>query len=155
MYWTYAFTWLIIVLLLIKDPDPTIATTACSTATTIITTTTTTLNCLGVVSSTPNWTGTYLMDEGCVVTPSCCCYFNQIRLNQTSINQLQITGSVIGSCTGIGSSSSIIIPLPTTFQTGYFLGLQGIRLLLGRDNSYLSFINTASPYCSATALRIS
>ena len=67
---------------------------------------------------------------------------------------MQITGNVIGQCTNVGSVVSLTItPIPATFQTGFFWGQSPIRLQLGQDNSYLSFVNTANVFCSATALR--
>ncbi len=93
------------------------------------------------------------MDNGCLLTSSCCCLYNQITVSQISISQIQITGNVLGQCTNIGVTAAITLPIPTTFQTGFFWGTAAIRLQLGQDNSYLSFVNTANPYCSATALR--
>ncbi len=135
---------------MIKGTIVTGTTTSCPS-----TTTSSTPSCIGIISSTPNWTGTFLMDNGCLLSSSCCCLYNQITLNKTSVNQIQITGSVIGQCTNIGSTASITLALPTTFQTGFFWGSAAIRLQLGQDNSYLAFVNTANPYCSATALRTS
>jgi hypothetical protein len=96
------------------------------------------------------------MDNGCDTTV-CCCLTNQITLTQITGNQLQIAGSVTGQCALFGSTVTITISIPTGFQTGFFWGTEPIRLQLGQDNSYLSFVNTGTGHavCSATALRTS
>jgi hypothetical protein len=116
----------------------------------------TTSSPIGTISSTPNWTGTFLMDNGCDTTV-CCCLSNQITLTQITGNQIQITGSVNGQCASVGSTVTLVAPIPTGFQTGFFWGIEPVRLQLGQDNSYLSFVNTGTGQagCSATALRIS
>jgi hypothetical protein len=108
----------------------------------------------GTISSTPNWIGTFLMDNACD-TSTCCCLSNQIILSKTTNNQLQITGSVTGQCNGLSSTISLTQSIPTSFQTVLTWSGETIRLQLGQDNSYLSFVNTNNAYCSATALRTS
>jgi hypothetical protein len=78
-------------------------------------------------------------------------------LTQITGNQLQIAGNVTGQCSTVGSSVTLIAPLSAGFQTGFFWGSEPIRLLLGQDNSYLSFLNlgVGQAGCSATALRTS
>lgn len=127
--------------------------TTCPSTTTVSTTTGSSSNCIGVISSTPNWTGTFLMDNACYASSACCCLYNLITVNQTAAYQIIISGYATGSCASSGSIVSFTITTQNGFQAGYFWNLEGIRVQLGRDNSYLSFVNTAKPYCSATALR--
>ncbi len=108
----------------------------------------------GSISSTPNWIGTFQMDNGCD-TSSCCCLSNQITVSQTTNNLMQITGSVTGVCTSISSPISLTLSIPTSFQTSFTWSGETIRLQLGQDNSYLSFVNIRRGLCSASALRTS
>ncbi len=108
----------------------------------------------GILSSTPNWIGTFLMDNQCDTT-ACCCLSNQITLTQTVGYQMQIAGSTIGQCALFGSAISIIVPMSTSFQIDFLWGTETIRLQLGQDNSYLSFVNIYHGGCSATAVRTS
>ncbi|CAF3233953.1 unnamed protein product [Rotaria socialis] len=70
---------------------------------------------LGAISSTPNWIGTFLMDGECDTT-RCCCLSNQVKFFQTTNNQLQMTGSATGMCTGSPTTIFLTIPMPTSFQ---------------------------------------
>ncbi|CAF3808301.1 unnamed protein product, partial [Rotaria sordida] len=71
---------------------------------------------LGTISSTPNWIGTFLMDNACD-TSSCCCLTNQVTLSQVTNNQLQITGSITGLCTIFSSPITLIQSMPTAGST--------------------------------------
>jgi hypothetical protein len=68
---------------------------------------------------------------------------------------LQITNSVSGQCTGLPSTIVLTLPLPTIFQTLITWAGDPIRVQLGQDNSYLSFVDLNRPYCSSTAVRTS
>ena len=118
--------------------------------------TTATSSPINTISSTANWTGTFLMDNACDTTV-CCCLYNQITSTLVNTYQIQIKGSVTGQCTAIGSSTSLLAPVSTSFQTIFSWGTQPIRLQLGRDNSYLAFISIGpgSGGCSTTGLRTS
>ncbi|CAF1278734.1 unnamed protein product, partial [Adineta steineri] len=109
---------------------------------------------LGTVSSTPNWIGTYQMDNACD-TSICCCYTNQVFFSQITSNQLQISGSVTGACTGSSSTATLTLSMPSTFQTLLIWSTETIRLQLGQDNSYISFVNTARGSCSTSGMRTS
>jgi hypothetical protein len=73
----------------------------------------------------------------------------------TSGNQLQITGSVTGQCSSFSSSVSQTAPLTTGFQTTFSSSGQTIRLQLGQDSQYVSYVNLNAPLCSGSALRTS
>ncbi|CAF1112657.1 unnamed protein product [Adineta steineri] len=109
---------------------------------------------LGTVSSTPNWIGTYQMDNACD-TSICCCYTNQVFFSQITSNQLQISGSVTGACSGSSSTATLTLSMPSTFQTLLIWSTETIRLQLGQDNSYISFVNTARGSCSTSGMRTS
>ncbi|CAF1201321.1 unnamed protein product [Rotaria sordida] len=109
---------------------------------------------LGTISSTPNWIGTFLMDNACD-TSSCCCLTNQVTLSQVTNNQLQITGSITGLCTIFSSPITLIQSMPTGFQVFITWSGETIRLQLGQDNSYISFVNIKHGKCSTTGLRTS
>lgn len=108
----------------------------------------------GTISSTPNWIGTYQMDNLCLIT-TCCCLTNQVKIFQTGYNQLQVSGSAVGSCTGFLSTITLTLTTPTGFQAAVTWSGQTIRMLLGQDSSSITFVNVNYPYCSATALRTS
>ncbi len=93
------------------------------------------------------------MDNQCDTT-ACCCLSNQITLTQTA-GQMQIAGSATGQCALIGSTVSLLVPMSTSFQIDFLWGTETIRLQLGQDNSYLSFVNIYHGGCSATAVRTS
>lgn len=129
-----------------------ISVTACPSTTTISTTTTSTASCIGVISTVPTWPGTFLMDSACQTIPSsCCCLNNLIIVNTTYTSQLTLSGNAYGQC------ASYSVSLATTsingFQATFIWNSEAIRLILGQDSSSIAVINTARPYCSATALR--
>ena len=99
------------------------------------------------------------MDGSCVTT-YCCCYSDEVTLSQTSSNMLQITGKVIGACSTSSSTVSVTQIMPTTFQTSFntysVMNVNhNVRLQLGRDNSYISFVNLNEGQCSVNGLRTS
>jgi hypothetical protein len=108
----------------------------------------------GVTSSTPNWIGTFQMDNACD-TNTCCCLSNQITLSTTSNNQIQIVGNVTGVCSDFSSPITLIQSMPTSFRMIVAWSLESIRLQLSRNNYYISFVNIKYPYCSASASRTS
>jgi len=93
------------------------------------------------------------MDNGCDTT-QCCCFTNQITLIEPN-NVLQLSSSVTGQCTGYPSNVILTTPIVTIFQTLITWTGDPIRLQLGEDNSYLSFVDLNRPYCSSTAVRTS
>jgi hypothetical protein len=93
------------------------------------------------------------MDNQCDTT-ACCCLSNQITLTQTA-GQMQIAGSATGQCALIGSTVSLLVPMSTSFQIDFLWGTETIRLQLGQDNAYVSFVNIYHGRCSATAVRTS
>jgi hypothetical protein len=94
------------------------------------------------------------MDNGCDTT-TCCCLSGQVQFYQIATNQLQITGGVTGICNGFQTSFSASGLIPTTFTSVITWYGETIRITLGPDNSYLSFVNLNFAYCSATAVRTS
>jgi hypothetical protein len=94
------------------------------------------------------------MDNQCDTT-ACCCLSNQITLTQTIGYQMQIAGSAIGQCALFGSAISLIVPMSTSFQIDFSWATETIRLQLGQDNAYVSFVNIYHGRCSATAVRTS
>lgn len=112
-------------------------------------------NCpLGEISSTPKWVGTYGIDGGCDIR-MCCCYNDVITITEISSGQMQVTGSVTGVCTGVQSPYSLTAQMPSTFQTTISSSTDPVRIVLGADNSYISFVNINHGTCSATAYRTS
>ncbi len=94
------------------------------------------------------------MDNQCDTT-QCCCFTNQITFTQPSNNLLQIAGSVTGQCAGFTPTVALTQSIPAGFQAVITWSREPIRLLLGQDNSYVSFVNLNRGFCSATALRTS
>lgn len=107
----------------------------------------------GPTATTPNWIGTFRMDNACD-TRSCCCLTNQVTLSQVTNNQLQITGSVTGVCNGL-STVTLTPSMPTGFQALIQWSTETIRLQLGQDSSYISLVNIQHGLCSTTGLRAS
>jgi hypothetical protein len=68
---------------------------------------------------------------------------------------MQLTGSVTGVCPGVSSPFTVTELMPTGFQTTFLWNTETVLLILGQDNSFLSFVNYGSGYCSATAVRTS
>ena len=94
------------------------------------------------------------MDGSCT-TSKCCCYTDEVTFSQATNNQLQITGKVTGVCNSLLNSAPDTQTMPSSFQTVLTWSGEEIRLQLGRDNSYVSFVNINHGMCSASGLRIS
>ena len=67
------------------------------------------------------------MDNGCDTT-TCCCLTGQITLSQTTNNQMRISGSITGQCTGFSSPITLTTSIPTTYQTTFSWSGETIRL---------------------------
>lgn len=94
------------------------------------------------------------MDNGCD-TSVCCCLSNSITVITTPSNQIQVSGSVTGACNSFSSPVTLTQQLPSGFQVYLYWSTETIRLQLGPDSSYLSFVNLLRGTCSATAVRTS
>lgn len=105
-------------------------------------------------SSTPNWIGTFQMDGSCV-TATCCYFTGEVASSQITNNQLQISGQVADACVSSTYTNVLTFTNATTFQTQYNSSTITIRLRLGADSSYISFVNLKQAVCGANGLRTS
>ena len=112
-------------------------------------------------ADSPNWLGTFIVDNSCNEN-DCCCLSEQATITKANDAQLLVTANVSGvPCREQlnGSTSiAVLIPIPTDksgFQiTTNFLGTDN-RFTLNSDSQYIANVNLQYPKCSGMARRIS
>ena len=114
---------------------------------------------LCLAADSPNWLGTFVIDDSCDRN-QCCCLSEQATITKISETQFLVTGNVDGiPCQQQlnGSRSvSVTIPIPTD-KSGYqittpFLGTMN-RFTLNADGQSIAHVNLQYPKCSAMARR--
>ena len=112
------------------------------------------------VSDSPNWIGTFNVDESCDQN-ECCCLAEQATITTATENQLLVSANVGGvPCHDQlnGSTTvSVLLPRPTGLD-GYqistnFLGTYN-RFTLSSDSQYIAHVNLQYPRCSGMARRV-
>lgn len=113
-----------------------------------------------VSADTPNWLGTFTIDNSCNQN-ECCCLTEQATITQVSDTQLLVTANVSGvPCREQLNGSStvaVLIPVPADksgFQlTTNFLGTDN-RFTLSSDSQYIANVNLQYPKCSGSGSRV-
>lgn len=112
------------------------------------------------LADSPNWLGTFNVDESCDQN-ECCCLVEQATITAATDNQLLVSANVGGvPCHDqLNGSTTItaLLPQPTA-QSGYqistnFLGTYN-RFTLSSDSEYVAHVNLQYPKCSGMARRV-
>jgi hypothetical protein len=119
--------------------------------------------CLGirVIANSPNWLGTFSIDDSCDQN-ECCCVTEQATITKASDSQLLISTNVAGvPCQEQLNGSTtiaVLMPIPkdkSGFQiTTRFLGTYN-RFTLNDDSQSIANVNLQYPRCSGIGRRVS
>mgnify|MGYP001092208448 FL=1 len=109
--------------------------------------------------NTPNWLGSFTLDDSCNQL-ECCCLAEQATISKASDTQYLVTAGVAGvPCREQLNGSTtvaVLVPIPQEkngFQlTTTFLGTQN-RFTLNSNSDYIANVNLQSPRCSGMARR--
>ena len=110
-------------------------------------------------SDSPNWLGTFIIDESCNQN-ECCCLSEQATITKVSDTQMLVSGNVAGvPCQQqLNGSTTISVPLPIpSDKNGYqlttnFLGTLN-RFTLNGDSQSIANVNLQYPRCSGMGRR--
>jgi hypothetical protein len=111
-------------------------------------------------ASSPDWIGTYNVDDSCYQA-ECCCLSQHATISKINDAQLLVSASVAGvPCREqLNGSTTIseLLPIPTD-KNGYqlttnFLGTTN-RFTLSADNQYIANVNLQYPKCSGMARKV-
>ncbi|CAF0775869.1 unnamed protein product [Adineta steineri] len=101
-------------------------------------------------SETPNWTGTFVVQNRCDKI-SCCCPANEIILSSASANTLRIQSRF--TCFDATFWLNDTIQTPSGFSTTLLLAGDPIHTTISQDSRTIQLNNAVSPECSEVAVR--
>ncbi|CAF1136863.1 unnamed protein product [Adineta steineri] len=101
-------------------------------------------------SETPNWTGTFVVQNRCDKI-SCCCPANGIILSSATADTLRIQSQF--TCPDATFSLNDIIPTPSGFSTTLLFAGDPIHVTISQDSRTIQLNNAVSPECSEVVVR--
>ncbi|CAF0844330.1 unnamed protein product [Adineta steineri] len=104
----------------------------------------------GGSSETPNWTGTFVVQNRCDKI-SCCCPANEIVLSSASTSTLRIQSRF--TCFDATFWVNDTIQTPSGFSTTLLLAGDPIHITISQDSRTIQLNNAVSPECSEVAVR--
>ncbi|UJR12490.1 hypothetical protein I4U23_016665 [Adineta vaga] len=104
----------------------------------------------GGSSETPNWIGTFFVQNRCDKF-SCCCPAREIILSSVNTNKLLIQSQF--TCPDATFLLNETIPIPSSFSTILFFFGDPIEITLSQDSRTIQLNNAASSECSEIATR--
>ncbi|CAF1204195.1 unnamed protein product [Adineta steineri] len=101
-------------------------------------------------SATPNWTGTFVVQNRCDKI-SCCCPANELILSSASANTLRVQSQF--TCPDATFPLNDIIQTPSGFSTTLLWAGDLVHITISQDSRTIQLNNAVSPECSEVVVR--